>query len=164
MHPEQLEHGKEFPHVKKDRGYFGIGIFHSENEENVGTLWRSAYAFGASFIFTIDAKYKKQSTDVVNAWTSIPLYHYKDFDDFYSHLPYDCRLIAVEMDEKAGSIIDFEHPHRCVYLLGCESIGLGKKIIERCHGTISLPGCHSLNVAVAGSIVMYDRSAKRGEV
>jgi hypothetical protein len=34
------------------RGYFGIGIYHGKTEENIGTLWRSAYAYGADFVFT----------------------------------------------------------------------------------------------------------------
>ncbi len=37
-------------------GYFGIGIIHGKNSENLGTLWRSASILGASFIFTIDHK------------------------------------------------------------------------------------------------------------
>lgn len=34
------------------RGYFGIGVYHSKNADNIGTLWRSAAIFGADFIFT----------------------------------------------------------------------------------------------------------------
>lgn len=143
-----------------ENGYFGIGILHCENEQNIGTLWRSAYILGASFIFTIDAKYKKRGTDSVKAWTKIPLYYYKDFEDFHSHLPHDCRVVAVEMDESATHIVNYNHPDRCIYLLGCESIGLGREIMSRCHEKIHLPGHYSLNVAVAGSIVMYDRHAK----
>lgn len=145
-------------------GYFGIGILNCENEQNIGTLWRSAYILGASFIFTIGAKYKKQSSDVVKAWSKIPLYNYNDFEDFYSHVPYDCRIVAVELDDSAEDIIEYEHHNRCIYLLGCESIGLGKKVMERCHDRIFLPGHYSLNVAVAGSVVMYDRVAKLGGV
>jgi len=147
-----------------EKGYFGIGIVNSEKELNIGTLWRSAYILGASFIFTIGAKYKKQCSDVVKAWTKIPLYYYSDFEDFHSHVPYDCRIVAVEMDERAGGIIEYEHHKRCIYLLGCESTGLGKKVMDRCHDKIFLPGHHSLNVAVAGSVVMYDRYSKIGGV
>ena len=143
-------------------GYFGIGILNAENEQNIGTLWRSAYILGASFIFTIGAKYKKQSTDVVKAWSKIPLYSYIDFDDFYSHIPHDCKVVAVEMDERAMDICEYEHPLRCIYLLGCESAGMGKNVMDRCHDKIFLPGHYSLNVAVAGSVVIYDRYSKIG--
>ena len=63
-------------------GFFGIGILNSESEENIGTLWRSAHILGAAFIFTIDKRYKKQSTDVTRSWTKIPLYHYENFEEF----------------------------------------------------------------------------------
>ena len=145
-------------------GYFGIGIMNPENEQNIGTLWRSAYILGASFIFTIGSRYKKQSTDVVKAWLKIPLYNYKDFEDFYSHLPHDCRLVAVEMDDSATHIGEYQHPARCVYLLGSESIGLGRKVMEFCHDSVVLPGHYSLNVAIAGTVVIYDRFSKMGGI
>ena len=46
---------------KLKRGFFGIGIFHAKNEENIGTLWRSASILGADFIFTIGKPYRHQS-------------------------------------------------------------------------------------------------------
>lgn len=45
------------------RGYFGIGVFHGKNEQNIGTLWRSANIMGADFIFTIGKRYSRQCTD-----------------------------------------------------------------------------------------------------
>ncbi|MFV1872286.1 MAG: TrmH family RNA methyltransferase [Oleiphilus sp.] len=45
-------------------------------------------------------------------------------------------------------------------LLGAESSGLPNKVFERCHSLIKLPGEFSLNVASAGSIVIYDRVSK----
>ena len=35
------------------RGYFGIGIEGSSKPMNAGNLFRSANAFGASFVFTV---------------------------------------------------------------------------------------------------------------
>ncbi|MDF1754605.1 MAG: RNA methyltransferase [Verrucomicrobiales bacterium] len=141
-------------------GFFGIGVFHSSDEENIGTLWRSAYILGASFIFTIDRKYRKQSSDVTKAWSRIPLYHYDDFDEFKSSIPYAASIVAVEMTDTAEPLETFEHPPRAVYLLGNEASGLPPAVLEECHKTIVLPGAYSLNVAVAGSLVIYDRGTK----
>ena len=47
------------------RGYFGIGVFHGKNEQNIGTLWRSANIMGADFIFTIGKRYSRQCTDTM---------------------------------------------------------------------------------------------------
>lgn len=143
-----------------DTGFFGIGIVNNADELNIGTLWRSAYIMGASFIFTVDRKYKRQTSDVVNAWQKIPLYHYDDIEGLLANLPYDTQLIGVELDESAKAIETFEHPHRCIYLLGNEQHGLPRQMLDKCHQLVQLPGDYSLNVSVAGSIVMYDRTAK----
>ena len=68
-------------HVYESNGFFGIGIVNNVNHLNIGTLWRSAYILGASYIFTVDKKYKKQLSDVTQTWKKIPLYHYKDIDE-----------------------------------------------------------------------------------
>lgn len=140
------------------KGYFGIGVEHTKTAANIGTLWRSAHLLGASFIFTIGQRYKHQASDTSKAWRHIPLYEYATFDDFYASLPHGCRVIGIELDPKATPLARFVHPERCVYLLGAEDHGLSKKAQEKCHGMVVLPGEFSMNVAVAGSIVMYDRA------
>ncbi len=146
--------------LKKGNGFFGIGIMNSTEQLNIGTLWRSAYILGASFIFTINRKYKQQGSDVSKVWSKNPLYHYDDFEDFKNNLPYSTRIVAVEMGKQAVPVQDYEHPDRVVYLLGGEVNGLSKTTLDHCHALIKLPGEHSLNVAVAGSLVMYDRMNK----
>ena len=144
------------------RGYFGIGVYRSKNKENIGTLWRSAFVFGASFIFTIGRRYNYQCSDTVKAWRSIPLYNYENTDTFYRHMPKDCRLIGVEIVEGAININNFVHPERTIYLLGAEDSGLPQKMLNMCHGIVVLPGKHCLNVATVGSIIMFDRITKNG--
>lgn len=142
------------------RGFFGIGIQNTKTEMNIGTLWRSANILGASFIFTIGRRYKKQASDTMKSWKHIPLYNYDTLEDFYKSLPYDCRLVGVELDKTSIPVSDFRHPERCVYLLGAEDSGLSKEAIQRCHHLVQLPGEYCMNVAVAGSIIMYDRISK----
>lgn len=141
-------------------GFYGIGILNNANEFNIGTLWRSAYILGASFIFTVTKKYKPQSSDVTKAWTKIPLYHHETIDDLKHSLPHSTKLIGVEMVKQSIPLIQFQHPIRGVYLLGNERVGLSDNILNECEAVVSLPGDFSLNVAVAGSILMYDRVAK----
>lgn len=143
-----------------ERGYFGIGIFHCKNETNVGTLWRSAAILGASFIFTIGKRYKTQASDTIKAPRHIPLLHYRDYDDFFQHLPYDCPVIAVELADNSVPLEKFVHPERCIYLLGAEDNGIPESILVRCRNTVQLIGDICYNVSTAGSIVMYDRAVK----
>jgi len=142
------------------RGYFGIGIFHGKNEQNIGTLWRSANIFGADFIFTIGRRYAKQSSDTMKTPRHIPLFNFADWDDFMAHIPYDCPVIAVELDDDSVPIKHFVHPQRCIYLLGAEDSGIPKSVLNHCQDIIQLPGDVCMNVSVAGSIVMYDRVNK----
>ena len=41
------------------RGYFGIGVEGISKPMNLGSLFRTAHAFGASFVFTIAAAYDR---------------------------------------------------------------------------------------------------------
>lgn len=145
-------------------GFYGIGLMHSVKGLNIGTLWRSAYILGASFIFTIGNRYHYQPGDVTRTWTKIPLFHHDTFEGFYGNLSHDTRLVGVEMGEKAVELNRFDHPLRAVYLLGNEQLGLSPGVMEKCHSLVKLPGEFSLNVAVAGSLVMYDRVSKISHV
>lgn len=142
------------------RGYFGIGIYHAKHESNIGTLWRSANILGADFIFTIGRRYKRQCSDTMYTPRHIPLFHYSDWDDFFNHVPYDCPVVAIELDEHSIPLEAYHHRERCIYLLGAEDGGIPKNILAKCKETVQLLGNYCMNVSTAGSIVMYDRKAK----
>ena len=142
------------------RGYFQIGVYHPKKEINVGTLWRSAYQLGAAGIFTVGRRYQQQACDTAKSWRHIPLTHYSDIDDLIEHLPYGCPLVAIEMG--GMKLSEFKHPERAAYILGAEDHGLPWDIIRKCHEHVKLEcvRTESFNVAVAGSIVLYDRLQK----
>lgn len=142
-------------------GYFGIGIENSKTPMNIGTLWRSAYMFDASLLFTIGRRYEKQASDNVGAAKHLPLMNFRVLEDFWNAIPHGCMVIGVELDEKAIPLRRFSHPDRCIYLLGAEDHGLTKAAREKCHRLVVLPGKASVNVAVAGSIVMCHRVMQR---
>lgn len=142
------------------RGYFGIGIYHPKTTENIGTLWRSAHNFGADFIFTIGKRYQKQASDTTKAPRHIPLYEYLSFADFKRHIPSGCQIVCIEQTEDAKNLVDVSHPESAIYLLGAEDYGIPEKLMRGLQKVfIDTPMC--LNVAVAGSIVMFDRQAKK---
>lgn len=144
--------------------YFGIGIQNGKTPENLGVLWRSAQNLGASFIFTIGNRYAKQACDTHNAVKAMPYFHYDTIEDFFNNLPKGVRLVGVELTDRAEDLETFQHPRRCVYLLGAEDHGLSKKAIEKCHFLVKFKSQLSLNVSVAGSIVMYDRGIAKPRV
>lgn len=144
------------------RGYFEVGIYHGKAAVNVGTLWRSAFQMGAAGIFTIGKRYPRQASDTVKAYRHVPMREYATFDDFHAALPYDAPVVAVEMGGRP--LAQFTHPERAIYLLGAEDHGLPPEILARCHRRVALQAIRteSYNVAVAGSLVMYDRQQKCG--
>lgn len=146
----------------KERGYFGIGVINPKFDENLGSLWRSANVFNASFIYTIDRKYKRSNyADTMSTPKHIPLYEYENFETFMSHIPEGCVLVAVENSENSQLLPGFTHPDRCIYLLGSENKGIPDEILAKCERIVRIPGSTSLNVSIAGSIIMYDRLAKK---
>lgn len=145
------------------RGYFGIGVVHAKHEVNVGTLLRSAAGFGAAFVFTVGRRYKTQAADTGKAHRHMPLYHYETVADLIDGLPVGCPLVGVEIDPRAVSLATFRHPERACYLLGAEDHGLTRAAADRCHYLVQIPGsARCLNVAAAGTVVLYDRVAKAG--
>ena len=144
--------------------FFGIGIMNGKTPENLGVLWRTAQNMGVSFIFTIGKRYANQASDTHNAVKSMPYFHYMTFNDFFENLPKGVRIVGVEKTNDAEELEHFNHPKRCVYLLGAEDHGLTKEAIERSHFLVQFPSEYSLNVAVAGSIVLYDRLRSKPKV
>ena len=141
------------------RGYFGIGIYHTKCAANIGTLWRSATLYDAAFVFTVGARYRLQASDTARTPFHTPLYHYDNVEDLVRHLPYSCPLVGVELDPRAQMLDSFHHPERAVYLLGAEDHGLPPAIADRCHSLVQIesPGPESMNVSVAGSLILYNR-------
>ncbi len=149
--------------LRDRRGYFAVGIEHGKTEMNIGTLWRTADIMGAAFLFTVGRRYQKQASDTRKTWRHVPLMNFATLDDLVSALPFACPLVGIELDDRATPLVAFRHPERACYLLGAEDHGLTSEAIERCHALVRLPGEASMNVAVAGSIVLYDR-VTRGTV
>jgi tRNA(Leu) C34 or U34 (ribose-2'-O)-methylase TrmL len=144
------------------RGYFGIGVYNPKTVENIGTLWRSAFLFGANFIYTIGARYKKQPSDTPHVTKHLPLYNFHTIKEFQDFIPFNAEIVCVEQTEKSRLLPNANHPERAVYLLGAEDAGLPLEILKS-NQTIEIPTerKQSMNVAVAGSIVMYARTAKQ---
>lgn len=140
------------------RGYVGVGVFEPKTSVNVGTLWRSAHAFGADFLFTIGARYSHQPSDTTKAARHVPLWAFDEFRDFLNAMPIESTLVAVELADESIPLTRFEHPERAIYLLGAEDYGLPLNVLDNCPLAVNVPGAaRCLNVATAGSIVLYDR-------
>ena len=146
------------------RGYFGIGVEGISKAMNVGSIMRTAHAFGASFIFTIDAQYQREEgekSDTSAAPDHLPLYEFADLADF--RLPKECDLVGIELIDGATDLPSFHHPRRAAYVLGPERGALSPEIVAQCDYLVRIPTKFCVNVGVAAALVLYDRTLTLGK-
>jgi len=144
------------------RGYFGVGVEGISKPLNAGNLFRSAHAFGASFVFTIDAdeRVTKAFSDTSRTNENLPWYSFRSVDSM--RLPDDCQLVGVELTDDAVALPSFRHPLKAAYVLGPERGSLSPAMQARCQHVVKIPTGFCINLGVAGAIVMYDRLITHG--
>lgn len=145
------------------RGYFGVGVESVSKSMNAGAIFRTAHAFGASFVFTVAATYKRHQgalADTSNALEHVPFYGFPTIDTML--LPEGCRLVGVELTNDAVDLPSFRHPGQCAYVLGPERGSLSPEMVEKCEFIVKIPTSFCINVSVAAALVMYDRSLSMG--
>ena len=146
------------------KGFFGIGVESVSKSMNVGSLFRSGHAFGASFIFTVNANYntrKGGKSDTSVSTEHIPFYKFPDASSLV--LPKLCKLVGVELIDDAVELPSFHHPLQAAYILGPERGNLSNAILEKCSHTVKIPTKFCINLGLAGAIIMYDRMLALGK-
>ena len=140
------------------RGYFGIGVEGISKPMNFGAVMRTAHAFGASFAFSVGAALPAREiglSDTSDAAGTVPFYAFERACDLL--LPAGCSLVGVELADDAVDLPSFRHPRRTAYVLGPERGALTPGMLERCDHVVRIPLRFSINVGLAGALVMYDR-------
>ena len=144
------------------RGFFAVGAEGISKPMNLGNLVRSAHAFGASFVFLVNAEYgvRKSSSDTSQAEFQLPVYDFASADAL--SLPRGCRLVGCELVDDAVDLPSFRHPLQAAYVFGPERSSLSPAMLARCHHVVRIPTRFCINLAVAGAVVMYDRVVSLG--
>jgi len=68
----------------------------------------------------------------------------------------------VEIAEDAIELPSFRHPRQAAYILGAEREGLSAEMQSRCDYIVKIPMRFSVNLGVAGALIMYDRMISLG--
>jgi tRNA G18 (ribose-2'-O)-methylase SpoU len=144
------------------RGYFAVGVDGISKAMNLGNLIRIAHAFDASFFFTVDARVKLSDamSDTSRAQGHLPLYQFGSVEEF--KLPQGCQCVGVEITDDAVELPSFRHPLRAAYVFGSERLSLSPAMLARCQHVVKIPTRFSINVGMAGAIVLYDRMLTLG--
>ncbi len=129
-----------------------LALWRVADPGNVGTLVRSAAVFGAGVALShgcADPTGPKALRASMGALFEVPL---SGFDE-----PPGTRVALVPRG--GAPLPELELPGEVVFVLGAEREGLPDDVLARCDVQASIPqaaGAESLNVAMAGSIALYE--------
>jgi RNA methyltransferase, TrmH family len=133
-----------------------LALWHVADPGNVGTLVRSAAAFGAAVALSpgcADPTGPKALRASMGALFGVPL---ADFEAPAGH-----RIALVPHGGTPLTELDLSGD--IVFVLGAERDGLPPEVLDRCDARASIPqsaAAESLNVAMAGTIALYERARR----
>ena len=134
---------------------------------NVGALIRSAAAFGASLVIagpeTADPTHPRVLRAATGAWWSTSVARAASTAEALDALRSSGCTIAGAGTE-GQSIFEFKAPERLALVFGSEGGGLSETARTRVESTVRVPmrgGVESLNVAVAGGIMLAELERRR---
>jgi RNA methyltransferase, TrmH family len=136
---------------------------------NLGTLVRSAEAFGATGVLTtpgtVSAWNQKALRASVGSVFRVPVVAV-DASDIERLKERGVRLVAAVGAEDAGVMAaqEMDFTSGCAVMIGNEGSGLGAEWMEMCDARVTIPcpgAVESLNAAVAGSLLLYEASRQR---
>ena len=137
---------------------------------NLGTLVRSAEAFGATGVLTtpgtVSAWNQKALRASVGSIFRMPVVDVtpEDVAALKTHKPHGIRLFATVGGTGATAAQDANLTQVCALLIGNEGAGLGAEWMRIADERVTIPcpgPVESLNAAVAGSLLLYEASRQR---
>lgn len=127
---------------------------------NLGTLLRSALAFGWEGVFLLEESCDPYNDKAIRASRGA-LFHlpiqqgsWKDLEKII----HENQLKPIVADLEGQAIDNFKNQEKLILFLGHEGAGPSKRVLKMCQ-KVHIPmneNTESLNVAVAGSILMYE--------
>ena len=143
---------------------FAIAAWEISKEHNVGTLVRTAHAAAASEVILLgEREWNVPAARTADLYTEIVQLD-ADVEAFRAHLvKRRWNLVAVELADDSVSIFDAVYPERPCFLLGAELGGVPPELMADAELIVQIPQwglVPCLNLAVAGSLVIYDHLAK----
>ncbi len=168
---EEFDHQRRLARRERRREHYRRGLrsmaiagWNTSKEHNVGTLVRTAHAAAAQEVVLVgDREWNIEAAKTAQDFTDVTILESETaFLDHVSDRGWS--LVAVELDDRAVSLFEAEYPENPCFLLGAERDGLPRSLIDAAEMVVQIPQwglVPCLNLAVAGSIVMYDYLAKQ---
>ena len=142
---------------------FAVAAWNISKEHNVGSLVRTAHATGATEVLLVgEREWNLEAARTADLFTTVRFL--SGVDELRRHLRTSgWRLVAVELDPRSVNLFEASYPERPCFLLGAELGGVPPELLDEAALIVQIPQwglVPSLNLAVAGSIVVYDHLAK----
>lgn len=129
---------------------------------NVGTIWRTADAFGADGLVLLpgcaDPWQPKAVRATMGACFRLPMLQTTPEELAGQLERAEIPLYAAALDPQAGDVRRTELA-RAAVVIGSEGRGVSPRVLELCRGTLFIPmrqRCESLNAAMAAGIVLWE--------
>jgi tRNA G18 (ribose-2'-O)-methylase SpoU len=141
-----------------------IAAWNITKEHNVGSLVRTAHAAAVEEVVLVgEREWNVEAARTSELYTTVTqLSDVAAFRRYREEKGWN--LVAVELDARAVNLFDAEYPERPCFLLGSELGGVPADLLDEASLVVQIPQwglVPSLNLAVAGSIVLYDFLGKR---
>ena len=134
-----------------------IAIENVERDFNMGTIVRSANAFGVSTVHIIGRKsWNKRGAMATDHYISV---QYHSVDSFLEMIEYRQKaLIAIDITKDSKPLHSTTLPSNAVLLFGSEAEGVSERLRHASQGVFHIEqrgSTRSINVGVAAGIAMY---------
>ncbi|EOD00921.1 23S rRNA (guanosine(2251)-2'-O)-methyltransferase RlmB [Caldisalinibacter kiritimatiensis] len=159
---------KSLENILIDRGNFLILLDRVQDPGNIGTIIRTADAFGVSGIILtngcVDVYNPKVVRSTMGSILRVPIAFERDINNTLNKLKErNIKIVSTALDAEYYSY-DFDFTKDFVLVVGNEASGVSKDIQNQSDFNVKIPmigETESLNVAVATSILMYEATSQR---
>ena len=134
-----------------------VAVENLERDFNMGTIVRSANAFGVRHVHIVGRRqWNKRGAMMTDKYLHVHYYH--DIEEFMAGMA-SKHLVAVDNVPGSQPLEKAELPANAVLLFGAEGPGIRQELLTRAHSIVKIQqygSTRSLNVGVAAGIVMYE--------
>jgi tRNA G18 (ribose-2'-O)-methylase SpoU len=144
--------------LDEKRNPFHVAIENWQHDMNIGSIVRSANAFGADTVHIIGRKrWNKRGAMVTDRYQHVM--HHPDVASFVEWARAEA-LPIIAIDNLPGSVIieTFEFPERCVLLFGQEGPGLSPEAVAAGDALVEISqfgSTRSINASAAAAVTMH---------
>jgi tRNA G18 (ribose-2'-O)-methylase SpoU len=155
---------EEFKNVEKSR--LVVVLDNVRSMSNVGSIFRTCDAFAIEKLYlcgiTAQPPHKEITKTALGATESVDWEHHQDVVELVHHLKKEqYKVYLVEQTDHSIFLNQYKYNsnEKVAIVLGNEVFGVDDKLLPICDGVIEIPQFgtkHSLNVTIAGGIVIWE--------